>query len=206
MPRHLWPTQQTQILKSYRVKAPSTTSLAASCEIEQFMIEIFNWYKQMNIMSVAHIRTESSSEPDFFLISMWARLNLMACFLAATLDSILDYFPSMTEGLLVDSVLRCTFIYLDPFYLKDLLRWISLFIRLILLRSFSALIIIYAMLPPLMWRLFLRPTWINRLFFCLSNKHFDRKLTASWIVDESRFELWPLSMYSSCLYLEPAYL
>lgn len=142
MPRHLWPTRQTQILKSDIIKAPSPTSITAGCEIEQFMIEIFNWYKHMNIMSIAHISTESISEPDFFLISMWARLNLMACFLAATLDSILDYLPSTTEGLLVNSVFRCTLIYFDPFYLKDLLRWISLFIRLILLRSFSALIII----------------------------------------------------------------
>ncbi len=161
----------------------------------------------MNIMSIiTHISTESSKEPDFFLISMWARLNLIACFLAAKLESILDYFPSITEGLLLNSVLRCTLMYLDPFYLKDLFRCISLFIRLILLRSFSALMIIYAILPPLIWRLFLRPTFIKRLFFFLSTKHFDKKFTANWIVDGSRFELWPLSIYSSCLYFEPAYL
>jgi len=163
--------------------------------------------KYMNVMSlIVHISTESSNEPDFFLISMWARLNLIARFLGAKLESILDYFPRVTEGLLLNSVLRCKLIYLDPFYLKDLLKWISLFIRFILLRSFSALIIIYAILPPLMWRLFLRPTFINRLFFCLSTKHFDKKFTASWIVDGSRFELWPLSIYSNCLYFEPAHL
>lgn len=82
---------------------------------------------------------ESSRGVDFFLISRWARLNLIAFFLLAKLVSNLIYsLPRMTEGLLLNYVLRCRLVYFDLFYLKDLFSCSSLFIRFILLRYFYA--------------------------------------------------------------------
>ena len=82
--------------------------------------------------------TESKRKPDFFFISICAKLNLIAFLFCS---STLDYLGSIMEGLLLNSVLRWMFMYFEPFYLNDLLRWISLFILFILLRYFYAFII-----------------------------------------------------------------